>query len=99
MAEWDPYTIPIVTERPGIANYVDLIEGVSMREIVDESTGISYKKVIDWKQQPKGSDLRPRITLRDDNGEVIELANVPMQCTCRLRQPIGKAHWRSARTS
>ena len=75
LAEWDPYTLPIISEREGNANYVDLTEGVSMREIVDEATGISYKKVIDWKQQPKGSDLRPRITLRDDDGEVIQLTN------------------------
>ena len=65
LAEWDPYTIPIITEKDGIAHYVDLIEGVSMREVVDEATGISSKVVIDWKQQPRGSDLRPRITLRD----------------------------------
>ena len=75
LAEWDPYTLPIISEKEGHANYVDLVEGVSMREIVDEATGISYKKVIDWKQQPKGSDLRPRITLRDEKGEVIKLAN------------------------
>ena len=75
IAEWDPYTLPIISEREGIANYVDLTEGVSMREIVDEATGISYIKVIDWKQQPKGTDLRPRITLRDDDGEVIQLTN------------------------
>jgi DNA-directed RNA polymerase subunit beta' len=75
LAEWDPYTLPIISEREGNANYVDLSEGISMREIVDEATGISYKKVIDWKQQPKGSDLRPRITLRDDDGEVIQLTN------------------------
>jgi DNA-directed RNA polymerase subunit beta' len=31
--------------------------------------------VVDWKQQPRGSDLRPRITLRDENGEVLTLAN------------------------
>jgi DNA-directed RNA polymerase subunit beta' len=75
LAEWDPYTLPIISEKEGIANYVDLIDGVSMREIVDEATGISYKKVVEWKAQPKGSELRPRITLRDEKGEVIELAN------------------------
>ena len=63
LAEWDPYTIPIITEKDGIAHYVDLTEGLSMREVVDEATGISSKVVIDWKQQPRGGDLRPRITL------------------------------------
>jgi DNA-directed RNA polymerase subunit beta' len=75
LVEWDPYTIPIITEKEGIAHYVDLIEGLSVRETVDEATGISSKVVVDWRQQPRGSDLRPRITLRDENGEVVTLAN------------------------
>jgi DNA-directed RNA polymerase subunit beta' len=75
MAEWDPYTLPIITEKEGIANYVDLIEGLSMREVTDEATGISSKVVVDWKQQSRGNDLKPRITLRDAKGEVIQLAN------------------------
>jgi len=75
LAEWDPYTLPIITEREGVANYVDLIEGVSVREIMDEATGISNKVVIDWRQQPKGAELRPRVTLRDKKGNVLKLAN------------------------
>ncbi|ACI98133.1 DNA-directed RNA polymerase subunit beta' [Rhodospirillum centenum] len=75
LAEWDPYTLPILTEREGIANYVDLVEGVSVREVVDEATGISSKVVTDWRQQPRGADLRPRITLRDETGEVVKLPN------------------------
>ena len=75
LAEWDPYTLPIITEREGIAHYVDLIEGVSMREVVDEATGISNKVVVDWRQQPRGTELRPRMTLRDKKGNVITLAN------------------------
>jgi len=75
LATWDPYTMPIITEKDGIAHYVDLTEGVSMREAADEATGITRKVVVDWKQQPKGNDLRPRIALRDSNGEAITLAN------------------------
>jgi len=75
LAEWDPYTLPILTEREGIAHYVDLVEGLSMREVLDEATGITSKVVVDWKQQPRGSDLRPRVTLRDQAGEVVQLGN------------------------
>jgi len=75
LAEWDPYTLPILTEREGVAHYVDLVEGLSMREVMDEATGITSKVVVDWKQQPRGSDLRPRITLRDEKGEVVLLPN------------------------
>ena len=75
MAEWDPYTIPIITESSGVANYVDLDDGTSYRETIDETTGISSKEVIDWKSLPKGADLRPRVTLRDKKGEVVILPN------------------------
>ena len=46
-----------------------------MREVMDETTGISYKEVIDWRSQPRGDQLRPRITLRDDDGDVVRLPN------------------------
>ncbi|MBV8548545.1 MAG: DNA-directed RNA polymerase subunit beta' [Alphaproteobacteria bacterium] len=75
LAEWDPYTLPIITEREGIAHYADLVEGLSIREVVDEATGISSKKVTDFRQQSRGSDLRPRIVLHDDKGEVIKLSS------------------------
>jgi DNA-directed RNA polymerase subunit beta' len=75
LAQWDPYTIPIITEREGVATYRDLVEGVSMRDVVDEATGIASKVVVDWRQQPRGAELRPRITLRDEDGEVITMAN------------------------
>jgi DNA-directed RNA polymerase subunit beta' len=75
MAEWDPYTLPIITEREGIANFLDLVEGVSVREILDETTGITNRVVVDWKQQPRGTDLKPRITLRDEKEQVVKLAN------------------------
>ena len=75
LAEWDPYTIPIVTEKEGTAHYVDLVDGISMREVVDETTGIGNRVVLDWKQQAGGSNLRPRITLRNEEGEVINLPN------------------------
>jgi DNA-directed RNA polymerase subunit beta' len=74
LATWDPYTIPIITEKDGVAHYVDLIEGISMREAADEATGITRKVVTDWKQQPRGTDLRPRIALRDKDGEAVTLA-------------------------
>jgi len=75
LADWDPYTIPIITERDGLATYRDMVDGVSMREVVDESTGLSNKVVIDWRQTTRGADLRPRVTLRDKQGEIITLAN------------------------
>ena len=75
IAEWDPYTMPVVAEKSGKAHYVDLVEGVSIREVMDESTGITSRVVVDWKQQSRAADLRPMISLRDDNGDPVILSN------------------------
>jgi DNA-directed RNA polymerase subunit beta' len=75
LVEWDPYTIPIITERSGYAHYRDLVESVSLKEVLDEATGIASKKVMDFRQQTRGADLKPRIALRDKKGEIITLAN------------------------
>ncbi len=75
LAEWDPYTMPIITEKNGIAHYRDMVDGVSLREQTDEATGISSKVIIDWRQQTRGADLKPRIALRDKKGEIITMAN------------------------
>ncbi|MFZ1413836.1 MAG: DNA-directed RNA polymerase subunit beta' [Defluviicoccus sp.] len=75
LAEWDPYTLPMITEKAGTADFVDLVEGISMMEQIDEATGIAAKVVIDWKQQPRGAELKPRVTLRDEAGEIIRLDN------------------------
>ncbi|MDR3424349.1 MAG: DNA-directed RNA polymerase subunit beta' [Alphaproteobacteria bacterium] len=75
LAEWDPYTMPIITDREGTAHYADLVEGLSVSEVMDEATGISSKKVTDFRQQARGAELRPRIVLHDKKGEVIKLSN------------------------
>lgn len=75
LVEWDPYTIPIVSEAAGIVHYVDLVDGISMREVTDESTGISNRVVVDWKQQARGSDLRPMISIRDKKGNPVLLGS------------------------
>ncbi|MFN3826576.1 MAG: DNA-directed RNA polymerase subunit beta' [Micavibrio sp.] len=75
LAEWDPYTLPIITEKDGVAHFFDLVEGVSLSDRVDEATGISSKVVIDWRSQPRGGDLKPRIALLDKKGAVIKLPN------------------------
>ena len=75
ICEWDPYTTPVIAEKSGTVSYVDLIDGVSLTETVDDATGISSKSVIDWRSQSKNTDLKPRITLRDEKGNVIKKAD------------------------
>ena len=52
IAEWDPYTRPIITEIDGVVGFEDLVEGASMTETVDEATGIAKRMVMDWRAQP-----------------------------------------------
>ena len=75
ICEWDPYTTPVIAEKSGIVNYVDLIDGVTLSETLDDETGIESKSVIDWRSQSKNTDLKPRITLRDEKGNVIKKAD------------------------
>jgi len=75
MAEWDPFTMPIITEKDGIVKYIDLVEGVSVSDQTDEATGISSKVVIDWRSQPKGGDLKPRLQLTGPGGGALKLPN------------------------
>ena len=75
IASWDPFTLPLISERAGTVRFADMVEGLSFREVVDERTGVSNKVVVDWRQQPRGSDLKPRVGLIDENGEAITLSN------------------------
>ena len=71
ICDWDPYTVPVIAETSGIANYVDLVDGVSIADKTDEATGISSKIVLDWRSQSKNLDLKPRVTLRDSKENVV----------------------------
>jgi DNA-directed RNA polymerase subunit beta' len=69
--EWDPYTLPIIAEKAGVARHVDLVNGVAVREETDDATGMSQKIVTDWRAAPKGNELKPEIILQDENGEPV----------------------------
>jgi DNA-directed RNA polymerase subunit beta' len=74
--EWDPYTLPILAEKAGVAKFVDLTSGISVRDVTDDATGISQKIVIDWRSATKGSDLKPEIIVMDPaTGEPVRLDN------------------------
>ncbi len=74
IASWDPYTIPIISEKNGIVEYEDVLDGFSSRETVDPSTGISHRSIIDWKLNPKSKDLKPQIKIVDEKGKIIKTA-------------------------
>ncbi|RMC37370.1 DNA-directed RNA polymerase subunit beta' [Paracoccus alkanivorans] len=69
--EWDPYTLPIIAEKGGVAKFVDLVSGLSVRDETDDATGMSQKIVTDWRSAPRGSDLKPEIIIMDADGEPV----------------------------
>jgi len=66
IAEWDPFTMPVITENPGVVSYQDLIDGQTLNENVDEATGIAQKIVVEYRGSRAKVDLRPRLTLLDE---------------------------------
>ncbi len=82
LAEWDPYTLPIIAERDGFAKYIDLKQGISFRESIDDTTGISSKIVIDWSQNQKSKNFKPAINISnkisETNDDDLNVPNYPM---------------------
>ena len=74
LAEWDPYTRPIMTEVGGTVEFEDVVDGVSVSESADETTGITKRQVIDWRSTPRGADLKPAIVVKGKDGEVLKLS-------------------------
>ncbi|MGB3931118.1 MAG: DNA-directed RNA polymerase subunit beta', partial [Sphingobium sp.] len=67
IAEWDPFTMPVITEKPGVVKYQDLIDGKTLTEQTDEATGIAQRVVTEFRGSARTKeDLRPRLTLLDD---------------------------------
>ena len=68
IAEWDPFTMPLITEKQGVVKYQDLLDGKTLVEQVDEATGIAQRVVIEYRSagRAKKEDLQPRLTLLDD---------------------------------
>jgi DNA-directed RNA polymerase subunit beta' len=83
MAEWDPYTIPIITEVPGMVKFGDILEGVTMQEQVDEVTGHAHKVIIESKEL----DLRPRISIKQER--VDAEGKKVMETEARYILPVG----------
>ena len=83
IAEWDPFSIPILAEVDGTIKYGDIIEGKTMQEQVDEVTGLSRKVVI----ESKGTDVRPRVSIKDKKGRTAKVPGTNM--VARHLLPVG----------
>ncbi|MBT8410825.1 MAG: DNA-directed RNA polymerase subunit beta', partial [Octadecabacter sp.] len=71
MFEWDPYTLPIIAEKGGTVKFVDLVNGIAVREDTDDATGMTQRIVTDWRSAPKGNELKPEIIIVGEDGEPV----------------------------
>ena len=75
LADWDPFASPIISEVAGVAKLVDVIDGVTSREEIDEMTAVSSRVLIDWRSASKGADVKPAVQIVDKKGEPVKLPN------------------------
>ncbi|NTV14247.1 MAG: DNA-directed RNA polymerase subunit beta' [Desulfobulbaceae bacterium] len=69
LAEWDPFSTPIVSEIGGIVKFGDILEGLTMQEKVDQVTGKSTRVIM----SPRAGQYNPRISLKDERGKTLKL--------------------------
>jgi len=69
LAEWDPFTIPIMTEVSGVIKFGDITEGRTMREKRDKVTGKISRVIV----ESRDVDIRPRISIKDSSGKTASL--------------------------
>ena len=74
IAEWDPYSRPILTEIDGVIGFEDLVEGQSLAETADESTGITKRVVMDWRLNLRSASLKPALVIKGKDGKIAKLS-------------------------
>ena len=84
LAEWDPWSLPVITEVAGVAKFGDIIEGVTMKEQLDEVTGLSRKVIIESKE----SEVRPRISIKDPDDPKTTM-KTPSGASAQYMMPVG----------
>jgi DNA-directed RNA polymerase subunit beta' len=75
LVEWDPFTTSILTEHTGTVHFRDVIDGVTMKEEVDEVTGLSQKVIVEPGTK---EDLQPRISIKDGGGATVFKSQIPV---------------------
>ena len=83
LAEWDPFTTPIITAMPGRVKFGDVVLGKTMKEKVDEVTGKASKVILEFKH----TDMRPRVSVKDESGKTLKVGSAGSMA--RYSLPVG----------
>ncbi len=85
LAEWDPWSMPILTDVSGIVKFGDITEGVTMEEKLDDVTGLSRKVIV----ESKDVEARPRISVKDKEHPKVTLRIPGSTTAARYFMPVG----------
>jgi DNA-directed RNA polymerase subunit beta' len=81
LAEWDPFTTPILTDVSGTVKFGDIVEGVTMQDKVDPVTGKHSNVIVEYRE----TDVRPRVSIKDDTGKTAKVG----RAVARYFMPVG----------
>jgi DNA-directed RNA polymerase subunit beta' len=81
LAEWDPYSVPILAEQEGVVSFHDFVENVTVKKEVDEATGRRGAVVLETKE-----DMHPQIIIRRDQGDVLGFYSIPAGAHVMVRE-------------
>ncbi|MBN2059133.1 MAG: DNA-directed RNA polymerase subunit beta' [Deltaproteobacteria bacterium] len=84
IAEWDPFTIPILTEVPGTVKFGDIIDGLTMQEKRDKVTGKISRVIVEARKV----ETRPRISIKGSDQKTASLPGSD-KAKARYHLPIG----------
>ena len=84
LVEWDPYSLTILTEVGGAIAYGDIVTGVTVKDEVDEITGLSRRVII---EQAGGTTMRPRVSIKEGDNKTAKLPG--SGAPARYNMPVG----------
>ncbi|HAM41940.1 MAG TPA: DNA-directed RNA polymerase subunit beta' [Candidatus Omnitrophica bacterium] len=70
---WDPYTTPILTEFSGVVRFEDVRAGLTMREEIDEATGLKNRVIVEHK-----GDYHPQVVIETEKSELLAVYGLPI---------------------
>jgi DNA-directed RNA polymerase subunit beta' len=82
LAKWDPYNVPILTEKSGKVEFRDMIKGITVQTETDKETGKKGMLVTDHKE-----DLNPQVVIRDPKtGDLISSYSIPVGARLSVKE-------------
>ncbi|CRK85930.1 DNA-directed RNA polymerase subunit beta' [Candidatus Providencia siddallii] len=76
VANWDPHTMPIISEVSGIIRFSEMLDSQTMIRQTDDLTGLSSIVILDTSERTTGyKDLRPALRVVDTNGNDVLIPN------------------------